>query len=167
MIVMDETSCMVDVARYFVEFLMDESCGKCSSCREGLRHLHATLTRICSGCGTDGDMELLEDLCEVIRDASLCGLGTSAPNPVLSTLRYFRDEYEAHIRDRRCPAGVCRDLLRVVITDACIGCGACVRVCPVKAISGSRKEQHVVDPGICIKCGQCAEACPCHAVSVT
>jgi len=168
MIVMDSSACMVDVARYFVEFLVDESCGKCSSCREGLKHLHAVLRRICSGEGRETDLELLEDLCDVVANASLCGLGTSAPNPVLSTLRYFRAEYEAHIRERRCPAQVCRALLRyVILAETCTGCGACRRKCPVRAITGEPRAAHAIDQARCIKCGQCREVCKFNAVSVT
>ncbi len=167
MIVMDDTACMVDVARYFVEFLVDESCGKCTSCREGLKHMYAILSRICAGKGQDGDIALLEDLCDVIANASLCGLGTSAPNPVLSTLKYFRDEYEAHIHDRKCPAKVCRDLLTyTIIGDKCIGCGACRKKCPVNAITGEAKEIHAIDQDLCVKCGQCLEACKFEAVGV-
>ncbi len=167
MIVMDDSACMVDVARYFVEFLVDESCGKCTSCREGLKHLMGVLDRICGGNGREDDINLLEDLCEVIGEASLCGLGTSAPNPVLSTLRYFRHEYEAHIRDRRCPAKVCSALLTyVILSEPCIGCGACKRKCPVTAISGGKKEAHLIDQERCVKCGQCLEACKFDAVRV-
>ncbi|MFH1477012.1 MAG: NADH-ubiquinone oxidoreductase-F iron-sulfur binding region domain-containing protein [Verrucomicrobiota bacterium] len=167
MIVMDNSACMVDVARYFTEFLMDESCGKCTSCREGLKQMGRVLNRICAGQGREGDIELLEDLCDVIANASLCGLGTSAPNPVLSTLRYFRAEYEAHIRDRKCPAGVCPALVQYrILAGKCIGCGACRRVCPVNAIAGDKKQAHVIDPAVCVKCGQCREACKFDAVSV-
>ncbi len=167
MIVMDDTTCMVDVARFFVEFLVDESCGKCSSCREGLKQLHSVLRRICDGGGRDGDIELLEDLCDVIKSASLCGLGTSAPNPVLSTLRHFRGEYEAHIRDRKCPAKVCRNLLHYEIAaEKCTGCTVCAKRCPVSAISGARKEPHVIDQTLCVKCGQCLEVCKFDAVRV-
>jgi len=168
MIVMDDSACMVDVARYFVEFLVDESCGKCSSCREGLKHMHAILNRICAGHGRESDIALLEDLCDVIANASLCGLGTSAPNPVLSTLRYFRGEYEAHIHDRKCPAKVCKALLRYeIIPENCTGCGACRKRCPAEAISGEKKAVHVIDPGRCIKCGMCVDACKFDAVGVS
>jgi len=167
MIVMDNSACMVDVARYFTEFLMDESCGKCTSCREGLKQMGQVLNRICAGQGREGDIELLQDLGDVIANASLCGLGTSAPNPVLSTLRYFREEYEAHIRDRKCPAGVCPALVQYrILTAKCIGCGACRRVCPVNAIAGEKKQAHVIDSAVCVKCGQCREACKFDAVNV-
>jgi len=167
MIVMDDSACMVDVARYFVEFLVDESCGKCTSCREGLKHLLGVLNRICAGEGREGDIALLEDLCDVISSASLCGLGTSAPNPVLSTLQYFRGEYEAHIRDKACPAKVCSALLTyTILVDPCIGCGACKRKCPVDAISGERKGAHSIEQSLCVKCGQCLEACKFDAVKV-
>ncbi len=165
MIVMDDTACMVDVARFFIEFLVDESCGKCSSCREGLKHMHAVLRRICEGEGKDGDIELLQDLCDVIKSASLCGLGTSAPNPVLSTLKYFRNEYEAHIKDKKCPAKVCKSLLRYeIVAGKCTGCTACAKRCPVSAISGNKKESHVIDQALCIKCGQCIEVCRFDAI---
>jgi NADH:ubiquinone oxidoreductase subunit F (NADH-binding)/(2Fe-2S) ferredoxin len=142
MIVMDESACMVDVARFFVDFLVDESCGKCSSCREGLKQMLSVLNRICDGEGREGDLGLLEDLADVVKNASLCGLGTSAPNPVLSTLKYFRGEYEAHIRDRKCPAGVCKNLISYkIIEENCVGCGACRKACPVEAISGENKSR--------------------------
>ena len=167
MIVMDDSACMVDVARYFVEFLVDESCGKCTSCREGLKHMYAVLNRICKGEGRELDIELLEDLCDVIGSASLCGLGTSAPNPVLSTLQYFRDEYEAHVRDRTCPAKVCKDLVTyTILPEACIGCGACLKKCPVHAITGEKRQPHTIDQSVCIKCGECYEACKFEAVEV-
>jgi len=168
MIVMDESACMVDVARYFIEFLVEESCGKCSTCREGLRHMYEVLTRICEGQGREGDIELLEDLCDVVKGASLCGLGTSAPNPVISTIKYFRDEYEAHIFDRKCPASVCKSLLTYrIIPQNCTGCGACAKRCPTKAISGAKKEPHSIDQELCVKCGQCREVCKFDAVEIT
>jgi NADH-quinone oxidoreductase subunit F len=165
MIVMDEDSCMVDVARYFLHFLMDESCGKCVPCREGVRQMCAILTRITRGEGQTGDIELLEEIAAAVTDGSLCALGGSAPNPVLSTLRYFRDEYEAHIREKRCPAGVCTALVTYAIDPVkCTGCTVCARKCPVKAISGKRKKTHGIDQAICIKCGVCREACRFDAV---
>lgn len=167
MIVMDDHACMVDVARFFTEFLMDESCGKCASCREGLRQMGAVLGRICAGEGREGDIELLEELCDVITNASLCGLGTSAPNPVLSTLKYFRSEYEAHIRDKKCPAKLCSKLLTyTILAEKCVGCGACLKVCPVTAITGQKKEPHVINQAACIKCGQCLEICKFKSVLV-
>jgi len=168
MIVMDENTCMVDVARFFVDFLAEESCGKCTSCREGLHHMHQVLIRICAGEGKEGDIEFLEDLCEVVGQGSLCGLGTSAPNPVLSTLKYFRKEYEAHIKDKQCAAKVCRALIRYDIDkDNCTGCTACSRKCPVAAISGERKGVHTIDQALCIQCGQCMEVCKFNALRVS
>ena len=166
MIVMDDRTCMVDVARYFVDFLCDESCGKCTPCREGLVNLRAVLTRITAGEGRPGDLGLLEDLGAVLADGSLCGLGQTAANPVLSTLRYFRDEYEAHIRDRRCPAGVCKALIRYEITEACTGCTSCVKVCPTDAITGERRKLHVIEQDKCIQCGTCMDVCQDDAVVV-
>jgi len=167
MIVMDDRTCMVDVARYFIDFLMDESCGKCTPCREGLHHLEHILSRICGGAGEEGDIEKLEELCETIAETSLCQLGGSAPNPVLSTIRYFRDEYEEHIRDKRCRAGVCKPLIEYRIDpDACTGCALCLRNCPVDAIAGEPKKTHVIDPDKCIKCGICYEVCRFDAVEV-
>ena len=161
MIVMDEDTCMVDVARYFIDFLTDESCGKCVPCREGLRQMLKVLTNITEGKGKEGDIDLLEELSEVAGDASLCALGTSAPNPFLSTVRYFRDEYEAHIKEKRCPAMSCKELIAYHIDPAkCTACMICFRKCPVDAIDGAKKTIHIIDQEICTKCGTCCEVCP-------
>lgn len=165
MIVMDENTCMVDVARYFVNFLTEESCGKCIPCREGLRQMLAILNRITEGEGVDRDLHDLEDLSALAADFALCALGTSAPNPVLTTIKYFRNEYEAHIRHKKCPAGVCKALINYSINrELCDGCTACVRPCPVTAISGETKKLHRLDAGLCIKCGACYEACKRGAI---
>ena len=167
LIVMDDRTCMVDVAKYFVDFLMDESCGKCTPCREGLTCLNEILTRITEGQGREEDLQLLEDFGDVLKDGALCGLGQTAANPVLTTLRYFRDEYEAHIRDGKCPAGVCKALIRYSIdADRCTGCTACVKPCPTDCISGERNEPHLIDQARCIQCGTCLDACPEDAVRV-
>ena len=165
MIVMDDRSCMVEVARYYVNFLCGESCGKCTPCREGLKQMLSILTDICEGRGTMEDLDLLEQLGETMQDCSLCALGKSAPNPVLTTLKYFREEYEAHIREHRCPAGVCKNLTSFVIDPAaCKGCSACVRACPAGAVSGELKKPHAIDHTKCISCGSCREACRFGAV---
>lgn len=166
LIVMDEDNCMVDIAKFFLEFTVDESCGKCSPCRIGTKRMLELLNKITEGRGEDGDIEKLEQLAETIQSASLCGLGQTAPNPVLSTLRYFRDEYEAHVYEKRCPAGACKSLLKVVIDEeACRGCTICAKQCPVNAIQGERKQAHVIDQDKCIKCGVCIEKCPFHAIA--
>ena len=158
---MDEDTCVVDVARYFLRFLADESCGKCLPCREGIYEMLKILNRICTGKGSTGDIELLEEVAEVVRDASLCALGTTAPNPVLSTIRYFREEYVAHIEEKRCPAGVCKPLISYHIDpEKCEGCVICLRNCPVEAISGDKRQVHVIDQQKCNKCGTCLEVCP-------
>jgi NADH:ubiquinone oxidoreductase subunit F (NADH-binding)/(2Fe-2S) ferredoxin len=161
MIVMDEDTCMVDVARYFLNFLTGESCGKCTPCREGIRQMLKILTRITGGKGREGDIELLEELSQTTRDASLCALGGTAPNPVLNTIRYFRDEYEAHIKEKRCPAYVCKELIAYHIDpDKCQACMICLRKCPAQAIAGAKKQIHVIDQEKCTKCGTCFEVCP-------
>lgn len=164
LVVMDDSTCMVDVARYFLNFTQSESCGKCTPCREGTKRMLEILTRICDGKGKDGDIELLESLGASIKAASLCALGQTAPNPVLSTLNYFRDEYEAHIYENRCPAGACTAMRIYSVTDKCIGCGLCKKVCPVNAISGDMKAKHLIDTSTCIKCGACEGKCPVKAI---
>jgi NADP-reducing hydrogenase subunit HndC len=167
MIVMDEETCMVEVARYFVGFTQEESCGKCPPCREGTWHMLKILEGITQGKGREGDIDLLESLALRIKDTALCGLGNTAPNPVLTTIRYFRHEYEAHIRDRRCPGGVCKSLIRYrILEDKCTGCMACAKNCPVNCIAGERKKLHVIDQDRCIKCGMCKSVCRFDAVRI-
>ncbi len=166
MVVMDEDSCVVDVAKYFVDFTTKESCGKCTACREGSEALQAILDKICNGEGEEGDIELLEELGEAIRDGSLCGLGQSLPNPVLSAVRYFRDEFEAHIRDKSCPAGICKPLFEYAVdSDKCTGCEACKKACPHDAIKGQKKTVHEIIRERCTKCGACYDACRFDAVA--
>ena len=167
MIVMDQDTCMVDVARYFMDFLKEESCGQCNPCREGIKQVLDILTNICEGNGKEGDIELLEELGSMIKKFSLCGLGTSAPNPVLTTIQYFRDEYEAHIRDKKCPAGVCKNLFHYEIDEeACTGCSLCAKQCPQEAIIGEKKKPHKLDQNKCIKCGICYENCKFNAIVI-
>jgi len=164
LIVMDEDNCMVDIAKFFLEFTVDESCGKCTPCRVGTKRLLEYLDKITSGNATMQDLDDLEELCYYIKDNALCGLGQTAPNPILSTLKYFREEYVAHIVDKKCPAGVCKDLLQFRITDACKGCTLCARKCPVGAITGNVKEIHTIDTTKCIKCGVCISGCKFGAI---
>jgi len=165
MIVLDSGTCMVDLARFFLTFTADESCGKCAPCREGTRQMLRILTRICEGDGTAEDLALLKRLAVAVQSASLCGLGSTAPNPVLTALRYFHDEFETHINEKKCPAGVCRKLITLRIDEAaCTGCGQCVKVCPVDAIAGQQKKPHRIDSGRCTRCGACRNVCPVEAV---
>ena len=167
MVVVDDTTCMVDLARYFLQFTADESCGECVPCRLGTKRSLEVLERICAGEGREGDIALLEELAGYIAEGSLCALGGTAPNPVLTTLRYFRDEYEAHIFDKRCPAGSCKELITYYIdADACTGCTLCAKKCPTNAITGERKQPHVIDTGACIKCDTCRQVCNFDAVKV-
>ncbi len=165
LIVMDETDCMVDVARFFMDFIVDESCGKCPTCRIGTKRMLEILERICEGKGEDGDIEKLEELAKTLKSSALCGLGQTAPNPVLSTLQYFRDEYEAHIYEKRCPAGACKKLLSYeIVADKCMGCSACAKQCPVSAIEGEIRSPFTIDKEKCIKCGACMDTCRFNAI---
>ncbi|PKK98363.1 MAG: NADH-quinone oxidoreductase subunit F [Tenericutes bacterium HGW-Tenericutes-2] len=165
MIVMDEDNCMVDVARFYLDFTVDESCGKCTPCREGTKQMRDILDRICEGLGTLKDLDELERLAHMIQETSLCGLGQTAPNPVLSTLKHFKDEYIAHVVDKTCPAGVCRELTNFFIEDNCVGCGKCAKYCPVNAITGWQRDIHKIDLDLCIRCGACKKACPVNAIT--
>jgi NADP-reducing hydrogenase subunit HndC len=166
LIVMDEDNCMVDIAKFFLEFTVDESCGKCPPCRIGTKRMLEILQKITGGNGEEGDIERLETLAQSIKASALCGLGQTAPNPVLSTLRYFRDEYEAHVKERRCPAGACKAMAKITIDPVkCKGCTACAKVCPTGAISGAVKAAHVIDQSKCVKCGACVEKCKFGAIS--
>jgi NADH:ubiquinone oxidoreductase subunit F (NADH-binding)/(2Fe-2S) ferredoxin len=167
LVIMDEETCMVDIARFFMDFTQDESCGKCTPCRVGTRRILEILNRICEGKGQPDDIETLEYLCQQIKDDSLCGLGQGAPTPVVSTLKHFREEYEAHIFEKRCPAKVCKSLIRFEIIDGtCTGCTVCARNCPVNAISGERKSTHVIDPDVCVRCGICMQVCNFDAIVI-
>jgi len=165
MIVMDEDTCMVDVARYFIEFLKSESCGKCTPCREGINRMSQILSNITQGKGQPEDLDTLQDLAEVLSAGALCALGQTAANPVLSTIRYFRDEYLAHINNKKCPAGVCRELVRFEIdTDKCTGCMRCIKECPTGAVNGEKKQPHTINQDMCIRCGACYDVCKFQAV---
>ncbi|MEZ4599425.1 MAG: NADH-ubiquinone oxidoreductase-F iron-sulfur binding region domain-containing protein [Syntrophotaleaceae bacterium] len=165
MIVMDEDDCMVSIAKFFLDFTMDETCGKCTPCRIGSKRIYETLDKITKGLATDDDVDKLKMLAANVKDTALCGLGQTMPNPVLSTMRVFEDEYRAHVRDKKCPAGVCTDLLEfVVVPEKCVGCTLCARVCPVNCISGKAKEVHVIDQAACIKCGACLDKCKFDAI---
>ena len=167
MIVMDESTCMVDIARFFTEFVQSESCGKCVPCRIGTKRMLEILTRICGGEGEDGDVDRLARLGGTVQATSLCGLGQTAPNPVLSTIRYFGGEYDAHVGERRCPAGACLALVTYrILSDECTGCGVCLKACPAGAVSGEKKQPHVIDPAACVKCGACRERCRFDAIIV-
>jgi len=166
MIVMDEHTCMVDVAKYFMKFLKDESCGKCFTCRKGTQRMHEILDDVADGNGDASQLDLLEELANTVKDTTMCGLGQTAANPVLSTLRYFRDEYEEHIEQGKCRAGVCKELITYFINDQCNGCTACIRACPEDAITGKKKERHTIDQSKCIKCGACKSVCKFEAVEI-
>jgi NADH-quinone oxidoreductase subunit F len=165
LVVMDDRDCMVDVARYFLEFTQAESCGKCTFCRVGTQRMLEILQRLCHGQGRSGDLLKLEELCEQVKCGSLCGLGQTAPNPVLTSLTYFRDEYEAHLQ-KRCPAGVCKTLIRYTVTDACIGCTKCAQHCPVSAIPFTPYQKHEIDAELCIRCDVCRTLCPADSIVI-
>jgi NADP-reducing hydrogenase subunit HndC len=166
LIVMNEDDCMVDIAKFFLEFTVDESCGKCPPCRIGTKRMFEILEKITDGRGEVEDIEKLETLAKNIKASALCGLGQTAPNPVLSTLRYFRDEYMAHVVDKKCPAGVCKNLIQIKINpDVCKSCGICAKVCPATCISGEKKVPYQIDQARCLKCGACIEKCPFKAIS--
>jgi ferredoxin len=163
---MDEKTCMVDVAKYFMNFLQEESCGKCFTCRKGTQRMYEILDDITTGKGTLESLDLLEELATTVKDTTLCGLGQTAANPVLSTLRYFRNEYSEHILHKRCPGGVCKELITYSINENCTGCQVCLRNCTVEAITGTKKEIHRIDPVKCIKCGVCRSLCKFNAIDV-
>ena len=165
LVVLDESDCMVDIARYFLQFTQNQSCGKCTFCRIGTRRMLDILDRLCEGQGSEVDLEELESLGQMVKKTSLCGLGKTAPNPVLSTLKYFRDEYQAHL-EKRCPAGKCKALIRYSITDECIGCTLCAQHCPAQAIAIRPYEKHEIDQEKCVRCGTCKNVCPADSVEV-
>ena len=168
LVVLDDRDCMVDISRFFLRFTCGESCGKCTFCRIGTRRMLEVLDRLCEGRGGAEDLDNLEELADKVSRNSLCGLGQTAPNPVLTTIRYFKEEYLSHIRDQRCPAGVCRALIKFTIdSEACTGCTACVKACPSEAISGDKKKVHVIEQAKCIQCGACYEVCKFKAVQRT
>jgi NAD-dependent dihydropyrimidine dehydrogenase PreA subunit len=167
MIVMDETTCMVDVAKYYLAFLSEESCGKCVPCREGIRRILVILEDICNGRAQDEDLDLLIEICETVQATALCGLGKTAPNPVITTIKYFKDEYIAHIRDKRCPAGVCKELtIYSIDKDKCKSCGLCAKNCPSSAIKQEQSKIFTIDQTKCTKCGACVDICNFHAVKI-
>jgi NADH-quinone oxidoreductase subunit F len=164
--VLDDRDCAVDIARYFLSFTQNESCGKCTFCRVGTKRMLEILERICAGKGRERDLATLDELSRFVRRGSLCGLGQTAPNPVVTTLRYFRDEYEVHIRERRCPAGACKELIHYRVLDNCTGCTLCAQACPVAAIQARPYQKHEVLDELCTKCGMCLTACPEGAIEV-
>jgi len=166
MVVMDEESCMIDIAKFFLDFTVDESCGKCTFCRIGTKRMWEILDRISNGDGELEDFNRLLELAPKVKSGSLCGLGQTAPNPILTTIKYFRGEYEAHIRNKKCPARVCKSLLTYTINEDCTGCGACRRKCPTKAITGEKKQLHILNQDLCIQCGACYQACKFDAIDV-
>jgi NADH-quinone oxidoreductase subunit F len=166
MVVLDDRDCMVDVARFFLQFTQAESCGKCTFCRIGTKRMLEILNRLCEGEGQPGDLEMLEELADRVKRTSLCGLGQTAPNPVVTTLKYFPEEYEAHLHEKRCPAARCKSLIRYWVTDDCIGCTLCAQVCPVDAIAFRPYEKHEIDETLCTRCGMCLDACQDDAIQV-
>jgi len=166
-VVLDNRDCAVEIARYFLNFTQNESCGKCTFCRIGTKRMLEILERICKGTGKETDLQELEELSGHVKQGSLCGLGQTAPNPVLTTLRYFREEYEAHVREKRCPAGQCKELIHYRVTESCTGCTLCAQACPAQAITSRPYERHEVIDDRCTRCGMCVTACPENAIEVS